>query len=84
MKRTIFVVEIAILLVILIVFFFWSKFGKVNWDNINMSELENENLDEETKEVLSQYTTLALFGVDNRSNGKMQLYLVLSGSGAKL
>lgn len=71
MKRTIFVVEIAILLVILIVFFFWSKFGKVNWDNINMSELENPNLDEETKEVLSQYTTLALFGVDNRSNGNL-------------
>ncbi len=71
MKRTIFVVEIAILLVILIVFFFWSKFGKVNWDNINMSELQNDSLDEETKEVLSQYTTLALFGVDNRSNGNL-------------
>ena len=71
MKRTIFVVEIAVLLVILIVFFFWSKFGKVNWDNINMEELENDSLDAETKEVLSQYTTLALFGVDNRSNGNL-------------
>ncbi|SFH95213.1 transcriptional attenuator, LytR family [Pseudobutyrivibrio sp. OR37] len=71
MKRTIFVVEIAIILLLLIIFFLWSKFGKVNWDNINMSELENPNLDEETKEVLSQYTTLALFGVDNRSNGNL-------------
>ncbi len=70
-KRTIFVVEIVVLLLILIIFFFWSKFGKVNWDNINMSELENTNLDEETKEVLGQYTTLALFGVDNRSNGNL-------------
>ena len=71
-KRTIFVVEIVVLLLILIIFFFWSKFGKVNWDNINMSELENTNLDEETKEVLGQYTTLALFGVDNRSNGNLE------------
>jgi LCP family protein required for cell wall assembly len=71
LRRNVFIVEIVLILVLLIVLFFWNKFGKVNWDNINMEELENTNLDEETKEVLSQYTTIALFGVDNRTNGNL-------------
>ena len=36
-----------------------------------MDEIEVNNLDEGTTEVLSNYTTLALFGVDNRSNGNL-------------
>jgi LCP family protein required for cell wall assembly len=71
MRRTIFIVEIVVLLALLVIFFFWNKFGKVNWDNINMEELENTNLDEATKEILENYTTIALFGVDNRSNGNL-------------
>ena len=70
-KRIIFVVEIVLLLLLLVIFFFWNKFGKVNWDNINMEEIEVNNLDEETEELLSNYTTIALFGVDNRSNGNL-------------
>ena len=70
-RRTIFVIEIVLLLVLLVVFFFWNKFGKVNWDNINMDEIEVNNLDTETEEILSNYTTIALFGVDNRSNGNL-------------
>ena len=70
-RRTIIVVEIVVLLLLLIIFFFWNKFGKVNWDNINMDEIEVNNLDTETEELLSNYTTLALFGVDNRSNGNL-------------
>ena len=70
-RRTIFVVEIVLLLVLLVVFFFWNKFGKVNWDNINMDDIEVNALDTETEEILSNYTTIALFGVDNRSNGNL-------------
>ncbi len=70
-RRTIIVVEIVVLLLLLLIFFFWNKFGKVNWDNINMDEIEVNNLDTETEELLSNYTTLALFGVDNRSNGNL-------------
>ena len=70
-RRTIIVVEIVVLLLLLLIFFFWNKFGTVNWDNINMDEIEVNNLDTETEELLSNYTTLALFGVDNRSNGNL-------------
>ncbi len=63
--------EIVLLLLLLVIFFFWNKFGKVNWDTINMEEIEVNNLDEETEELLSNYTTIALFGVDNRSNGNL-------------
>ena len=71
LRRTIFVVEIVLIIILLIIFFFWNKFGKVNWDNINMDEIEVNNLDTETEELLSNYTTIALFGVDNRSNGNL-------------
>ncbi len=71
LRRNLFIIEVVVLLLLLLIFFLWSKFGKVNWDNINMEELENTALDSETKEVLNKYTTLALFGVDNRSNGNL-------------
>ncbi len=70
-RRTIIVVEVVILIILALVFFLWNKFGKVNWDNINMEKIEVNNLDEQTEEVLSNYTTIALFGVDNRSNGNL-------------
>ncbi len=70
-RRTIIVVEIVILLILAIVIFLWSKFGKVNWDNIQMDEVKTNNLDAATEEVLSNYKTFALFGVDNRSNGNL-------------
>ncbi|SCZ79754.1 LCP family protein [Pseudobutyrivibrio xylanivorans] len=70
-RRTIIIIEIVILLILAIVIYFWSKFGKVNWDNINMEQVKSNELDAATEEVLSNYKTIALFGVDNRSNGKL-------------
>ncbi len=70
-RRTIIVVEVVLIFVLLIGFFLWSKFGKVNWDNIKMEEIQSNNLDEATEEILSNYKTIALFGVDNRSNGNL-------------
>jgi len=71
MRRNLIIGEVAVLLILLIVFFVWNKLGKVNWDNISMDDVDVNNLDSATEEVLSQYTTLALFGVDNRSNGNL-------------
>ncbi|SDB53292.1 transcriptional attenuator, LytR family [Pseudobutyrivibrio sp. YE44] len=70
-RTTIIVVEVVLILVLLFGFFLWSKFGKVNWDNIKMEEISSNDLDEATEEVLSNYKTIALFGVDNRSNGNL-------------
>ncbi len=70
MKKRIFIIEIAIVIILLIILAVWMLIGRVNWDtSINMDAIEVNDLDAETKEVLSNYTTLALFGVDNRSNG---------------
>ena len=68
-RKLFIVVEIVILLILALIFALWMKFGKANWDSINMDDLEVNQLDSETEELLSNYTTLALFGVDNRSNG---------------
>lgn len=44
-----------------------AKMDKINTDkNFKAKDVENEELSEETKDVLSKYTTIALFGLDNR------------------
>ena len=69
-RRTFLIIEIVIVVVLLLVLGLWMKFGRANWDNsINMADIEVNELDEETKEILKNYTTIAMFGVDNRTNG---------------
>lgn len=69
-KRIILVVEIMIVILLLIILAAWRMLSKVNWDtSINMDQIQVNALDEETQKVLDNYTTIALFGVDNRSNG---------------
>lgn len=72
MRKTILIVEIIIILVLALVFLLWMKFGKANWDSIDMDNISVNELDSDTEELLSNYTTLALFGVDNRSNGNYE------------
>ena len=64
------IVEFLVLLVLLVVLFGWSKFGKM--DITSIKNLATNDLDSETKELLSGYTTIAFFGVDNRSNGNYE------------
>ncbi len=66
-QRRFLIVEFFVLLLLLVVLFGWSKFGKL--DITSIKNLATNDLDSETKELLSGYTTIALFGVDNRSNG---------------
>ena len=71
-KRTILVVEIVLIIVLILGLLLWHNFfGKINYDSTTMNDVEVNNLDTETEELLSNYTTLALFGVDNRSNGNL-------------
>ena len=65
-----YVVEIVILLLLLGVLFVWTKLNKLHKaDDLSKEELKINELDSETKELLSGYTNIALFGLDNRSNG---------------
>ncbi|MCF0129272.1 MAG: LCP family protein [Pseudobutyrivibrio sp.] len=69
-KTLILMLEVLVVLVLLLVAFVWTKMGKVNWDEtIEVSDLQINELDEETEALMDEYTTIALFGVDNRTNG---------------
>ena len=71
-KRNILVVEVVLIIVLALGLLLWHNFfGKINYDSTTMNDVEVNNLDTETEELLSNYTTLALFGVDNRSNGNL-------------
>ena len=67
----IFTIEILLLLVVLACLFVWSKYQKLDHqpDMIGTEDIINEDMDESVQEVLKGYTNIALFGLDNRSNG---------------
>lgn len=71
-KLIIFGLEIVCLLVLLVALYVWSLWDKIDIDS-GFTDSEagiNEDLDEETVETLSGYTNIALFGLDNRSQGQ--------------
>ncbi len=67
-KLVIFIVEIVFLLILLGVFWFAMKFSKINQKKV-ADVKKNEDLNEDTEEVLEKYTNIALLGLDNRVVG---------------
>lgn len=59
------IAAVVVMLLLLVVAFVMAKLGKIDKQNLDNVEV-NEGLDTSAQ---SGYTTLALFGVDNRSNG---------------
>lgn len=69
-KVIIFTVEILVLLVVLAGLYVSLKLSKMDSGNkIEAKNLKQNDLTVETQETLEKYTTLALFGLDNRANG---------------
>ena len=66
-KVRIFVIEMIILVFVLLALFFVVKLNKIN--RVELKDVEVNELDESTLDTLSGYTDIAIFGVDNRSNG---------------
>lgn len=66
-QKRVLTIEFSVLVILLLVLFVWVKFGKLDFNALR--NLTTNNLDEDTKELLSGYTNIALFGVDNRSVG---------------
>ena len=64
-----FIVEILILLLLLGGLFIMAKLGRIDRQGIKIGDLEINELDSETKEILSGYTSIALFGIDNHDAG---------------
>lgn len=72
-KAMLVAIEILVLLILAAVLFVVVKLSRIEKDNsFSAADLEvNEGLSEETKEIMASYTTIALFGLDNRSNGNL-------------
>lgn len=66
-RRRILIFEVILLLILVAGLFVWTKFGMIGYDNIQ--EVRTNEMTTETVEMLKGYTNIALFGVDNRSNG---------------
>lgn len=73
-KLIIFGVEILCLLLLLGALYIWSIVSKmeVDTDFTNSEAGINEDISSETIEVLEGYTNIALFGLDNRAQGKYE------------
>ena len=66
-------VEILVLLLLAVVLFIVVKLSKIEKDNsFSAEDIEvNEGISQESQEIMEGYTTIALFGLDNRSNGNL-------------
>lgn len=67
-KLTIVGVEILCLILVLILVFVWSIVGKITFKDLLNAGI-NDDLSAETLDTLSNYTNIAVFGLDNRSSG---------------
>lgn len=67
-KIILLVVELILLIVVLAGLWFWQKLSKIETDDTFVAE-SNKELSDDTKNILGEYTTIALFGLDNRDNG---------------
>lgn len=72
-RKVIFAVLAFVLLILLFaVAFVYSKLGKMNSIKIGAKDVEMNNLDQGTETAMKGYKTIALFGLDNRSNGNLE------------
>lgn len=65
--------EVLVLLILAVVLFVVVKLSKIGKDvNFNKENVAvNEGISSESQEIMNDYTTIALFGLDNRSNGNL-------------
>ena len=69
-KIIIVAVELILLLIVLLGLYVMLKLSKIDEDKeFSKANVKNEDLTEETKDVLGNYDTIALFGLDNREDG---------------
>lgn len=67
------VIEILVLLLLAVVLFVVIKLSKIEKDSSFSADdiAVNEGLSAQSQELMDGYTTIALFGLDNRSNGNL-------------
>ena len=66
------ILELLVLLVLAVVLFVSNKLSKIERNEIHIEDVSiNNDLSQETQEILASNQTIALFGLDNRSNGSL-------------
>ena len=71
-KVLLLMIEILIMLLLAVVLFVVIKLSKIQKTELDMDRVNiNADISEETQEIMSDYKTIALFGLDNRSNGNL-------------
>lgn len=73
-KIILIVVELVVLVILAVALYGISKLNKIERDEDFVKEdIEvNEDIQSETVEVMDNFETIAVFGLDNRSNGKLE------------
>lgn len=71
-KITLLIVELLVLLLLAVILFVVMKLSKIQKNELNLENIAiNEGISDEAQEIMSDYQTIALFGLDNRSNGNL-------------
>lgn len=70
-KIILIVVELIVLAILAVVLYGVSKLGKIERNDVAEEVEVNEDIESETMEVMEKYRTVAVFGLDNRSNGNL-------------
>lgn len=71
-KIALLVAEIFFLIIMAVILFIVVKLSKIQKNQLDLDNVTiNKDLSDETKDILSDYQTIALFGLDNRKNGSL-------------
>lgn len=68
-KLVLFIIEIVILLILGAGFYIQQKLDKIQTTDLDQSKIEKNDVSKETEAAFKGYTTIALFGLDNRTQG---------------
>lgn len=66
-RKTLIIIEVIVLILVVLFLLAWLKFGLIDFNKLK--NIGKNDLDDETIGLLKGYQCIALFGVDNRSNG---------------
>ncbi len=66
-RKILIIVEVIILVLVIAFLVLWLKFGLIDFNKLK--DIGKNDLDKDTIALLQGYQCIALFGVDNRSNG---------------
>ncbi len=69
-KIILFIIEAVVVLILLAGVYIWQKLQKVEHeDPLEEEQVSINKMDKKTKEILEDYTNIAIFGLDNRDTG---------------